>query len=205
MNNTPETDKLWDAQVISDTPYHEAWEEMTDHASELERKFMLLSSAYALQTRSLAEAIKSHDEVSSQLEKLQQSILDLSHPNMKLLLEERNEAFQRLLVKRSNNRRLDGCNKRLQHELAETKENLKITQGAWIQAKAERAEATRERDEAVNDYETAVLREHRMQEQRDVLVEALREAWYAMDEVDEINGIDRMIDWQNKYAKYVYE
>jgi Na+/phosphate symporter len=205
MNNTPETDKSWDAQVISDTPYHEAWEEMIDHASELERKFMLLSSAYALQTRSLAEAIKSHDEVSSQLEKLQQSILDLSHPNMKLLLEERNEAFQRLLVKRSNNRRLDGCNKRLQRELVETKENLKITQDAWIQAKAERAEAARERDEAVNDYETAVLREHRMQEQRDVLVEALREAWYAMDEVDEINGIDRMIDWQNKYAKYVYE
>jgi|688.fasta_scaffold294988_3 hypothetical protein len=205
MNNTPETDKLWDAQVISDTPYHEAWEEMTDHASELERKFMLLSSAYALQTRSLAEAIKSHDEVSSQLEKLQQSILDLSHPNMKLLLEERNEAFQRLLVKRSNNRRLDGCNKRLQHELAETKENLKITQGAWIQAKAERAEAARERDEAKETAERYRLEANAMMMQCDVLVEALREAWYAMDEVDEINGIDRMIDWQNKYAKYVYE
>jgi len=34
---------------------------------------------------------------------------------------------------------------------------------------------TGERDEAVNNYETAVLREHRMQEQRDKLAEALRE------------------------------
>jgi hypothetical protein len=34
---------------------------------------------------------------------------------------------------------------------------------------------TGERDEAVNNYETAVLREHRMQEQRDRLAEALRE------------------------------
>jgi hypothetical protein len=149
MSATPETDKLWDAQVISDTPYHEALKEMRDHASELEHKFMVLLDAYALQTHSLAEAIKSHDEVSSQLEKLQQSILDLSHPNCKLLLEERNEA--------------------------------------------------------VNNYETAVLREHRMQEQRDELVEAVREAWFIMDDVDEIDGIDRMIDWQNKYTKYAYE
>ena len=32
-----------------------------------------------------------------------------------------------------------------------------------------------QRNEAVNNYETAVLREHRMQEQRDRLAEALRE------------------------------
>jgi hypothetical protein len=122
MRGTPETDKLWDAQTISDTPYHEAWEEMADHASELERQ--------------------------------------------------RDEA----------------------------KENLKITQDAWIQAKAERAEATRVRDEAVDNYETAVLREHRMQEQRDELVEAVREAWFAMDEIE---GTDKMLVWQNKYSKYV--
>lgn len=34
---------------------------------------------------------------------------------------------------------------------------------------------TGERDEAVNNYETAVLREHRMQEQRDRLAEALQD------------------------------
>jgi hypothetical protein len=40
---------------------------------------------------------------------------------------------------------------------------------------AELHTAERQRDEAVNDYETAVLREHRVQEQRDRLAEALRE------------------------------
>jgi hypothetical protein len=39
---------------------------------------------------------------------------------------------------------------------------------------AELHTAERQRDEAVNNYETAVLREHRMQEQRDRLAEALR-------------------------------
>ena len=38
---------------------------------------------------------------------------------------------------------------------------------------AELHTAERQRDEAVNDYETAVLREHRVQEQRDRLAEAL--------------------------------
>lgn len=58
----------------------------------------------------------------------------------------------------------------------------------------------RQRDEAVNNYETAVLREHRMQEQRDELIEAVREAWFAMDEIE---GTDKMLVWQNKYSKYV--
>jgi Mg2+ and Co2+ transporter CorA len=51
------------------------------------------------------------DSLTEELDALKRSILDLSHPNMKLLLEERNKA--------------------------------------------------------VNNYETAVLREHRMEEQRD--------------------------------------
>jgi len=58
----------------------------------------------------------------------------------------------------------------------------------------------RQRDEAINNYETAVLREHRMQEQRDELIEAVREAWFAMDEIE---GTDKMLVWQNKYSKYI--
>ena len=38
MSETPETDALWDAQIMSDTPYHEAWEEMSEHACKLERE-----------------------------------------------------------------------------------------------------------------------------------------------------------------------
>ena len=38
MSDTPETDALWDAQTISDAPYRDAWQEMTDHASKLERE-----------------------------------------------------------------------------------------------------------------------------------------------------------------------
>jgi hypothetical protein len=59
------------------------------------------------------------DRLAEELDGLKKSILDLSHPNMKLLLEER--------------------------------------------------------DKAVNNYETAVLREHRMQEQRDRLADELNE------------------------------
>jgi hypothetical protein len=38
----------------------------------------------------------------------------------------------------------------------------------------ELAEAREQRCQAINDYETAVLREHRMQEQRDTLAKACR-------------------------------
>jgi hypothetical protein len=38
MSDTPETDALWDAQTISDAPYRDAWQEMTDHSSKLERE-----------------------------------------------------------------------------------------------------------------------------------------------------------------------
>jgi hypothetical protein len=38
-------------------------------------------------------------------------------------------------------------------------------------------DARLERDEAVNNYETAALREHRMQEQRDRLAEAAHAVW----------------------------
>ena len=38
MSETLETDALWDAQIMSDTPYHEAWEEMSEHACKLERE-----------------------------------------------------------------------------------------------------------------------------------------------------------------------
>jgi hypothetical protein len=62
----------------------------------------------------------------------------------------------------------------------------------------------RERDEATKDLE--FRRElYKVQEQyletarreRDEAREALREAWLAMDEVD---GTDRMVNWQNKNA-----
>lgn len=39
------------------------------------------------------------------------------------------------------------CN--LERQLAEARDSLRATQGAWVRAKAERAEAIRERDEAI--------------------------------------------------------
>ena len=39
----------------------------------------------------------------------------------------------------------------------------------------ELAEAREKLAKAINDYETAVLREHRMQEQRDIAIEAIKE------------------------------
>jgi hypothetical protein len=42
---------------------------------------------------------------------------------------------------------------------------------------AELHTAERQRDEAVNDYETAVLREHRVREQRDRLAEVAQAVW----------------------------
>jgi hypothetical protein len=79
------------------------------------------------------------DGLAEELYALKKSILDLSHPNMKLLLEER--------------------------------------------------------DTAVNNYETAVLREHRMQEQRDdAIVEAI-------NAVNDIIGVR----WKLKQAEETAE
>jgi hypothetical protein len=44
------------------------------------------------------------------------------------------------------------------------------------------------------------LEANAMMMQRDELIEAVREAWYAMDEVE---GVDKLDAWQNKYAKYI--
>jgi hypothetical protein len=48
-----------------------------------------------------------------------------------------------------------------------------ITQKALFSAVEDYEKAVEQRDEAVNNYETAVLREHRMQEQRDRLADEL--------------------------------
>jgi chromosome segregation ATPase len=49
------------------------------------------------------------------------------------------------------------------------------------QLERELAEVREKLAKAINDYETAVLREHRMQEQRDTLEEALRVTWEDID------------------------
>ena len=66
------------------------------------------------------------------------------------------------------------------------------------------ADARKERDEAREAFVIAtdqmVIAQGKMREankERDEAREALREAWLAMDEVD---GTDRMVNWQNKNA-----
>jgi chromosome segregation ATPase len=97
-----------------------AWVELDDKRQDLEKQLSII--------------IEQRDRLVEELDALKQSILDLSHPNMKLLLEERDEA----------------------------REDLKITQEAWVKAGIERIESFRERDEA--------------REQRDKLAEELKEA-----------------------------
>jgi uncharacterized coiled-coil DUF342 family protein len=46
----------------------------------------------------LADVTKQRDRLAGELDALKQSILDLSHPNMKLLLEERNEAREQIVA-----------------------------------------------------------------------------------------------------------
>jgi hypothetical protein len=62
-----------------------------------------------------------------------------------------------------------------------------------------------ERDEVKEKYRWAVIHwqigSAKMERERDEAREAMREAWLAMDETD---GTDRMINWQNKYA-YILE
>jgi hypothetical protein len=41
-----------------------------------------------------------------------------------------------------------------------------------------------------------------LKQERDEAREAMREAWLAMDEID---GTDRMTEWQNKYAHILEE
>jgi hypothetical protein len=63
---------------------------------------------------------------------------------------------------------------KLEREREETKENLKITQDAWIQAKVERVEALCERDEARETAERYRLEANAMMMQRDRLIEVLQ-------------------------------
>jgi uncharacterized membrane protein YqiK len=63
---------------------------------------------------------------------------------------------------------------KLEREREETKENLKITQDAWIRAKVERVEALCERDEARETAERYRLEANAMMMQRDRLAEAIR-------------------------------
>lgn len=58
---------------------------------------------------------------------------------------------------------------KLEREREETKENLKITQDAWIQAKVERVEALCERDEARETAERYRLEANAIMMQRDEL------------------------------------
>ena len=41
-----------------------------------------------------------------------------------------------------------------------------------------------------------------LERERDEAREAMREAWLAMDEID---GTDRIVEWQNKYANILEE
>ena len=117
--------------MSEDTKYHEQYEPPNI------RGF----SAFDLDRleRKLAAVTQQRDRLAEELYALKKSILDLSHPNMKLLLEER--------------------------------------------------------DTAVNNYETAVLREHRMQEQRDDAI------------VEAINAVNDIISvrWKLKQAEETAE
>jgi hypothetical protein len=81
---------------------------------------------------------------------------------------------------------------KLERERDETKENLKITQDAWIRAKVERVEALCERDEARETAERYRLEANAMMMQRDRLVEAIRKH---RDELELTSGdsVDRIL------------
>jgi hypothetical protein len=55
----------------------------------------------------------------------------------------------------------------------------------------------RERDEAITRRMETIMQCELYEQERDEAWESLREAWLAMDEMD---GTDRMNDWQNKHA-----
>jgi uncharacterized membrane protein YqiK len=81
---------------------------------------------------------------------------------------------------------------KLEREREETKENLKITQDAWIQAKVERVKALCERDEARETAERYRLEANAMMMQRDRLAEAIRKH---RDELELTSGdsVDRIL------------
>jgi hypothetical protein len=55
----------------------------------------------------------------------------------------------------------------------------------------------REREEAITRRMETIMQCELYEQERDEAWESLREAWLAMDEMD---GTDRMNDWQNKHA-----
>lgn len=76
--------------------------------------------------------------------------------------------------------------KQLERELAEAKQkevtlintienDRYVGRQEGLQIERELAEVQEKLAKVINDYETAVLREHRMQEQRDIVIEAIKE------------------------------
>ena len=78
MSDTPRTDKETGKSIGSDSIVYASF------ARQLERE--------------LTEAREQRDGLAKELDALKQSMLDLSHPNMKLLLEERNEAREQIVA-----------------------------------------------------------------------------------------------------------
>jgi DNA repair exonuclease SbcCD ATPase subunit len=80
--------------------------------------------------------------------------------------------------------------------------DIKIAQQETItELVLENQKLKQERDEwrksAFEITEQATKSRKELERERDEAREALREAWLAMDEVD---GTDRMVNWQNKHA-----
>jgi hypothetical protein len=75
-------------------------------------------------------------------------------------------------------------------EAREQDENLKLQLGLWEDGNLI-SEETLGEIRLLNEQINGAFRE------RDEAREAMREAWLAMDEID---GTDRMVEWQNKHA-----
>jgi septal ring factor EnvC (AmiA/AmiB activator) len=83
--------ELKDAREIA-AKYEDRYFETKDHRDRLKYEREFFQSAFIEQGDVLSKVIEQRDRLAEVLDALKQSILDLSHPNMKLLLEERNEA-----------------------------------------------------------------------------------------------------------------
>ena len=110
----------------------------------------------------LTAVTKQRDMLAGELDALKQSILDLSHPNMKLLLEERNEAREQIVA----NHKATLVIERMFYEAREQRDRAQ----SKIENQAERIKYL----EGATNHATGTPLS-KMTEQRDRLAEALRE------------------------------
>jgi hypothetical protein len=199
MSDTPETDAAWDKYI---SPPYTYWagdlrilaQRLERERDEARHKLELCMAANS----DVARIAKERDEAQAELEMWRDGNImhQIHRDELEKAERERDEYYARAasLVLRLPPETIAG-------EVQQWRDEFKADREKLIRERDEARElhrnALREREATEKEVDAMLERAHKAERERDEAREALREAWLAMDEVD---GTDRMVNWQNKNA-----